>query len=87
MPRTKYEDDMIVRNYPVRCPVCKEETRIDWEQDTCEKCGAFICPDCLTPAKDNVNESKRPNYIHGGYSLTVTCKKCGYHIVDTDVLF
>jgi len=85
MPHMKYDQEgMIVRNYPVKCPGCKALIFLTYEDDSCPYCQAWICPDCLTLLnKDNTHKSSGSGY--NGSWLTITCKKCGYDVVDADL--
>jgi C4-type Zn-finger protein len=85
MPKRKYDTyGMIVRNYMVKCPACNNLIFVDYEQDTCQHCNAWICPSCL--ALLNMNNTWTEELSNAnGHMLTITCKKCGYDVVDTDV--
>ena len=52
MTRHKWKDEVIDRNYPIRCKKCKSLTYITDEDYECQVCGAVMCPDCLTLITD-----------------------------------
>lgn len=83
MPRQKFTDDEITRNYPITCPVCGQRTYITGDDFECHHCHSFLCPNCLKPMKGNTYKHEWSNSNGAGFDEF--CLSCGYPIAEVDL--